>query len=120
MDVATTKLMSVHIEALLPPTSIEIDVPQNIQVAALLGIGLLFEGTAHRHIAEVLLSEIGNAYVRTVEQIANAMFSSKKLSMFVRNNAMLGGIPVPTAWRVLGLRMEERPPDMEASCEYIE
>jgi hypothetical protein len=35
-------------------------------------------------------------------------------------NAMLGGIPVPTAWRVLGLRMEERPPDMEVSCEYIE
>jgi hypothetical protein len=32
----------------------------------------------------------------------------------------LGGIPVPTAWRVLGLRMEERPPDMEVSCEYIE
>jgi hypothetical protein len=31
-----------------------------------------------------------------------------------------GGIPVPTAWRVLGLRMEERPPDMEVSCEYIE
>jgi hypothetical protein len=33
---------------------------------------------------------------------------------------MLGGIPVPTAWRVLGLRMEEWPPDMEVSCEYIE
>jgi hypothetical protein len=33
---------------------------------------------------------------------------------------MLGGIPVPTAWRVLELRMEERPPDMEVSCEYIE
>jgi hypothetical protein len=33
---------------------------------------------------------------------------------------MLGGIPVPTAWRVLGLRMEERPPDMEVSCKYIE
>jgi hypothetical protein len=28
--------------------------------------------------------------------------------------------PVTTAWRVLGLRMEERPPDMEGSCEYIE
>jgi hypothetical protein len=36
------------------------------------------------------------------------------------HRAMLGGIPVPTAWRVLGLRMEERPPDMEVSCEYIE
>jgi hypothetical protein len=34
--------------------------------------------------------------------------------------ARIGGIPVPTAWRVLGLRMEERPPDMEVSCEYIE
>jgi hypothetical protein len=34
--------------------------------------------------------------------------------------AILGGIPVPTAWSVLGLRMEERPPDMEVSCEYIE
>jgi hypothetical protein len=33
---------------------------------------------------------------------------------------MLGGVPVPTAWRVLGLRMEERPPAMEVSCEYIE
>jgi hypothetical protein len=27
-------------------------------------------------------------------------------------------VPVTTAWRVLGLRMEERPPDMEGSCEY--
>jgi exonuclease III len=33
---------------------------------------------------------------------------------------MLRGVPVPTAWRVIGLRMEERPPDMEVSCEYIE
>jgi hypothetical protein len=33
---------------------------------------------------------------------------------------MLGGVPVLTAWRVLMLRMEERPPAMEVSCEYIE
>jgi hypothetical protein len=35
-------------------------------------------------------------------------------------NSMLGRVPVPTAWRVLGLRMEERPPAMEVTCEYIE
>jgi hypothetical protein len=29
-------------------------------------------------------------------------------------------VPVTTAWRILGLRMEERPPAMEGSCEYIE
>ena len=29
-------------------------------------------------------------------------------------------VPVTTAWSVLRLRMEEQPPDMEGSCEYIE
>jgi hypothetical protein len=29
-------------------------------------------------------------------------------------------VPVTTAWHVLRLRMEERPLDMEGSCEYIE
>jgi hypothetical protein len=29
-------------------------------------------------------------------------------------------VPVTTAWRVLRFRMEERPPDMEGSCEYVE
>lgn len=44
---------------MLPPTSLELNIAQNIQVAALLGLGLLYQGSAHRHIAEVLLSEIG-------------------------------------------------------------
>jgi hypothetical protein len=29
-------------------------------------------------------------------------------------------VPVITAWRVLGLRMEEWTPDMEDRCEYVE
>jgi hypothetical protein len=29
-------------------------------------------------------------------------------------------VPVTTAWRVRGLRMEERPVDMEGSCESVE
>jgi hypothetical protein len=29
-------------------------------------------------------------------------------------------VPVTTAWRVLRLWMEERPPVMEGSCEYFE
>jgi hypothetical protein len=36
------------------------------------------------------------------------------------NTAFTGRVPVTTAWRVLGLRMEERPAAMEGSCEYIE
>ena len=29
-------------------------------------------------------------------------------------------VPVTVEWRVLRLPLEERPPDMEDSCEYIE
>ncbi|XP_043916095.1 anaphase-promoting complex subunit 1 [Protopterus annectens] len=59
MDMSVTRLLSIHIPALLPPTSTELDVPHNVQVAAVVGIGLVYQGTAHRHIAEVLLAEIG-------------------------------------------------------------
>uniref|UniRef100_A0A8B9NI82 Anaphase promoting complex subunit 1 n=1 Tax=Accipiter nisus TaxID=211598 RepID=A0A8B9NI82_9AVES len=59
MDMAITRLLSIHIPALLPPTSTELDVPHNVQVAAVIGIGLVYQGTAHRHTAEVLLAEIG-------------------------------------------------------------
>lgn len=52
-------MLSIHIEALLPPTSMELDVPQNPQVAALLGVGLVYQGSAHRQMTEVLLNEIG-------------------------------------------------------------
>jgi hypothetical protein len=33
---------------------------------------------------------------------------------------MSGGLLVTTAWRVLRLRMEGRPPDMDGNYEYIE
>ncbi|XP_071867310.1 anaphase promoting complex subunit 1 isoform X1 [Bombus fervidus] len=59
MNVSMTKLLSLHVETLLPPTSIELNVPQNVQVAALMGVGLVYQGTAHRHISHALLSEIG-------------------------------------------------------------
>ncbi|XP_069035969.1 anaphase-promoting complex subunit 1 [Lepisosteus oculatus] len=59
MDMSITRLLSIHIPALLPPTSTELDVPHNVQVAAVVGIGLVYQGTGHRRNAEVLLAEIG-------------------------------------------------------------
>ncbi|XP_076442081.1 anaphase-promoting complex subunit 1-like [Babylonia areolata] len=59
MDMATTKILSVHVPALLPPTSTELNIPHNVQVAAVLGVGLVYQGTTHTHMAEVLLAEIG-------------------------------------------------------------
>ena len=59
MDLTATKVLSIHLDALLPPTSAELDLPHSVQVSALLGVGLLYQGTAHRRMAEVLMSEIG-------------------------------------------------------------
>ncbi|XP_048246060.1 anaphase-promoting complex subunit 1-like [Haliotis rufescens] len=59
MDMAITRLLSIHVPALLPPTSTELNIPHNIQVAAILGVGLVYQGTGHLHMAETLLSEIG-------------------------------------------------------------
>lgn len=59
MDTEITRMLCIFIESLLPPTTIELDMSQNLQIAALLSIGLLYQKTAHRHIAEALLSEIG-------------------------------------------------------------
>uniref|UniRef100_A0A6A7FY93 Anaphase-promoting complex subunit 1-like isoform X1 n=2 Tax=Hirondellea gigas TaxID=1518452 RepID=A0A6A7FY93_9CRUS len=56
---ATTKLLSIHLECLLPPTCTELDIHHTVQVASILGIGLLYQGSGHRHMAEVLLREIG-------------------------------------------------------------
>lgn len=59
MDVTVMKYLSIHVSAFLPPTTTELEVPHNVQVAAVMSIGLLYQNTGHRHVAEVLLAEIG-------------------------------------------------------------
>ncbi|CAG9135534.1 unnamed protein product [Plutella xylostella] len=59
MDVQATKMMSIHLEPLLPPTSIELDIHQHLLVAALLGAGLIYQETRHAPLARVLTREIG-------------------------------------------------------------
>ncbi|XP_027050305.1 anaphase-promoting complex subunit 1-like [Pocillopora damicornis] len=71
MDVTITKMLSIHIDALLPPTSAELDLHHSAQVAAILGVGLLYQGTAQRRMAEVLLSEIGRPPGPEMENAVN-------------------------------------------------
>lgn len=59
-DKATTKLLCVHIPALLPPRAAELNIPHATQTAAISGVGLLFLGTRHRRMAEAMLGEIGH------------------------------------------------------------
>ncbi|KAK6181291.1 hypothetical protein SNE40_009178 [Patella caerulea] len=59
MDLGVTRMLSIHLTALLPPTSTELNIPHDVQVAGILGVGLVYQGTGNLHIAEVLLAEIG-------------------------------------------------------------
>ncbi|XP_065826843.1 anaphase-promoting complex subunit 1-like isoform X2 [Oscarella lobularis] len=59
MDLEVTRILSVHIPALLPAGSTQLNVPSLAQVAALIGLGLVYQGSAHRHITQVLLADIG-------------------------------------------------------------
>ena len=43
----------------MPPVEIELEIPYNIQIAALLSLGLVYVKSANKHISYVLLKEIG-------------------------------------------------------------
>ncbi|KTW29239.1 hypothetical protein T552_04105 [Pneumocystis carinii B80] len=58
MDPTITRLLSVHVLALLPPGSSELNLSTLTQTAGILGIGLLYYNTQHRRMSEVLLTEI--------------------------------------------------------------
>ncbi|KAJ8719345.1 hypothetical protein PYW08_011520 [Mythimna loreyi] len=94
MDVQATKMMSIHLEPLLPPTSIELDIQQNILVAALLGVGLIYQATAHTHYAQVLLNEIGKPpgpeMENCVEREGYALAAGLALGMVMAGAARAG------------------------------
>jgi hypothetical protein len=59
MDLSVTRLISMHVKALMPPVEIELEIPYSIQIASLLSLGLAYAKSANKHISYVLLKEIG-------------------------------------------------------------
>lgn len=53
------KLLCLHLDSLLPPTALELNIPRISQTASALSLGLLFFGTGDLHLVKVLLHEIG-------------------------------------------------------------
>lgn len=60
MHSAIAKMLCLHIPALHPPsfTELELEVPALVQIAALLGVGLLYQASGQRLMTEVMLGEI--------------------------------------------------------------
>lgn len=68
MDTLITRLLSVHVTRMLPVGAAELNLSPLTQTAGVMGIGLLYCGSQHRRMSEVMLSEIEN-----VEQEESSM-----------------------------------------------
>ena len=55
----TYKLLSLHLDSLLPATALELSIPMSSQVAAIVALGLLFFNSGDTHLVKILLHEIG-------------------------------------------------------------
>ncbi|KAJ5886397.1 Negative regulator of mitosis [Penicillium subrubescens] len=60
MDTLITRLLSVHVSRMLPMGAAELNLSSLTQTAGIMGIGLLYCGSQHRRMSEVMLSEIEN------------------------------------------------------------
>lgn len=65
-DPQLTKVLLVHVVALLPPGANDLNVEPSVQTAGLLGVGLVYAESRHRRMLDVLLSQI-SASVRVHE-----------------------------------------------------
>ncbi|CAH2041755.1 unnamed protein product, partial [Iphiclides podalirius] len=118
MDVQATKMMSIHLEPLLPPTSIELDIQQSILVAALLGVGLLYQDTCHAHYAQILLNEIGRPpgpeAESCVEREGYALAAGLALGLVCVGAG--GGAPPRLAQRLRALVLGGREPNADVTA----
>jgi len=80
MDLVMTRLLSIHIPALLPPQSTETNMPINTRIACIMGIGWLYIESCHRRMAEVMLGEIEKAFESQNELNNNVVSESYSLT----------------------------------------
>lgn len=74
MDVKLTKVLSVHVVALLPQGASDLIVSVPVQTAGIIGIGLLYLETQHRRMSEILLSQINGKVLVEEKQVAEESY----------------------------------------------
>ena len=58
MDTLVTRLLSIHVTRMLPPGAAELNLSPLTQTTGIMAIGLLYCGSQHRRMSEVMLSEM--------------------------------------------------------------
>lgn len=74
MDLKLTKVLSVHIVALLPPGSSDLNINLKVQTAGLIGIGLLYQNSQHRRMTDVLFSQLKSFIVVNEEHVSDESY----------------------------------------------
>ncbi|AGO13172.1 AaceriAFR021Wp [[Ashbya] aceris (nom. inval.)] len=69
MDLTLTKVLSVHIVALLPPGSSNLNIHHRVQTSGLIGVGLLYQSSQHRRMSDLLYSQITSFVAINDEQV---------------------------------------------------
>ncbi|AMD19407.1 HBR506Cp [Eremothecium sinecaudum] len=69
MDLTLTKVLSVHIVALLPPGSSNLNIHHRVQTSGLIGVGLLYQSSQHRRMSDLLYSQITSFVTINEEQV---------------------------------------------------
>lgn len=71
MDLKLTKVLSVHIVALLPPGSSDLNIDLRVQTAGLIGIGILYQGSSHKRMSKIAFDQLSSLVVVKGEQTAD-------------------------------------------------
>ncbi|KAK9238829.1 hypothetical protein V1525DRAFT_400134 [Lipomyces kononenkoae] len=84
-DPKMTKVLSVHVVALLPAGSADLNISGPMQTAGIMGVGLLYYGSHHRRMSEILITEIDQFNASGVG------FGARKLTGRNLNRSSSGG-----------------------------
>ncbi|KAK9367531.1 hypothetical protein V1509DRAFT_626233 [Lipomyces kononenkoae] len=84
-DPKMTKVLSVHVVALLPAGSADLNISGPMQTAGIMGVGLLYYGSHHRRMSEILIAEIDQFNASGVG------FGSRKMTGRNVNRSSSGG-----------------------------
>lgn len=50
MDINTVRLLTIHIPSLLPPSTTQLDLTHSTKIAAIIGLGLVYQASSHRSV----------------------------------------------------------------------
>jgi anaphase-promoting complex subunit 1 len=89
-DSKITSVLAVHLAALHPPNSADLQLSVLVQAAGILGLGLLYLGTKKQSVADIFIREFGKITVQNMEQAEAHRETYALMNGFAFGLVMLG------------------------------